>query len=79
MVSDLYDAADDQYTYVSGDTNANSRFDFGETWHYTGMIPWDTTWDPGTSRVVTLVLYANDTTGAGQFLEQTGPDVTLTR
>lgn len=79
MVSDLYDPASDQYAYASGDTNSNSRLDLGETWHYTGMIPWDTTWDPSTSRVVTLVLWANDTTGAGQFLEQTGPDITLTR
>jgi hypothetical protein len=79
MVSDLYDAASDQYTYASGDINANSRLDLGETWHYTGLIPWNIDWDPSTTRVVTLVLFANDTTGAGQFLELTGPDVTLTR
>ena len=31
-------AASDQYTYVSGDTNANARFDLGEVWHYPGVL-----------------------------------------
>lgn len=76
-VTDPEDPASDFYSYVSGDTNGNGRLDDSETWAYRGVVPWYD-WETADPRTRTLEVRANDTTGAGAFVELTDP-VTLTR
>lgn len=70
-------SADDTFQYSSGDVNGNRRLDDDEVWHYSGAVPWYD-YEPGTSRVRTVVITANDTTGAQPF-EDGRVAMTLTR
>lgn len=74
--SDREDPATDWYYYVAGDTNGDNILDIGETWSYTAKFDWGP-WEPGTVRTRTVLVYANDTTGAGAWKETEVP-VTLT-
>lgn len=76
-VTSIEDPASDFFSYVSGDTNGNGVLDSNETWAYRGVVTWYD-WETANPRTRTLQVWANDTTGAGAFVELTQP-VTLTR
>lgn len=66
--TDREDPASDIYGYVSGDVNGNSVLDIGESWSYESYFGWYE-WEPGNVRTRTIQMGANDTTGAGAFIE----------
>ena len=68
--------ADDGFDYAGGDTNSNGKLDLGETWHYAGISPWYD--DTATTMSRTIIIKANDSTGAGAWQETTVP-FTVTR
>jgi hypothetical protein len=70
-------SAMDSFEYVSGDDNSNDVLDMGESWSYASFVPWYD-WEPGSERSRTVVMLANDTTGAGAFVE-TELGIALTR
>lgn len=74
---DLEDPASYEYSYVGGDVNGNNILDIDEKWSYQAIIDWNS-WEPPTLRTRTVLIYANDTTGAGEWMETFVP-VTLTR
>lgn len=68
--------ADDGFDFTGGDSNGNAKLDLGETWHYAGIAPW---WDDTTLTMSrTIIIKANDSTGAGAWQEATLP-FTVTR
>lgn len=71
------DLATDFFSYVSGDTNSNGVLDPGETWSYSGHAIWGE-WEPANARTRTVVVKANDKTGAGAWTELEAP-MALTR
>lgn len=75
--SDREDPASDYYYYVGGDANGDNVLDIGESWSYTGSFDWGP-WEPGTVRTRTVLVYANDASGAGAWIDAEVP-VTLTR
>ncbi|MBT2523220.1 cutinase family protein [Arthrobacter sp. ISL-28] len=75
--SDREDPATDFYSYTGGDANGNNLLDVGEAWSYWAKFDWGP-WEPGTVRTRTVLVSANDTTGAGAWTELELP-VTLTR
>ncbi|MFJ5695101.1 cutinase family protein [Arthrobacter sp. NPDC093125] len=76
-LSSREDPATDYFYYLSGDTNGDNDLDVGETWSYRADIDW-IWWEPDTVRTRTILVFANDTTGAGAWTELQVP-VTLTR
>lgn len=76
-LSDREDPASDYYSYVGGDANENDSLDVGEVWSYWGRFDWGP-WEPITVRTRTILVAANDTTGAGAWTETEVP-VTLAR
>lgn len=77
IFTDREDSATDYYQYTSGDSNGNGLLDTGESWSYTARIRWDY-WEPSNVRTRTVLIKANDTTGAGAWIEIELP-VTLSR
>jgi hypothetical protein len=67
--TDKEDPASDSYEYTGGDTNANNVLDIGEKWQYRAFyLDWRAS-EPGNSRTRTLLVRANDTTGAGSWID----------
>jgi hypothetical protein len=77
VLTDREDPASDYYSYTGGDANGNGTLDVGESWSYRATFEWGP-WEPGTERTRTLLVQANDTTGAGAWTETEVP-ITLTR
>lgn len=77
VFTDREDPATDYYEYVSGDHNGNDILDLGESWSYRAFFAWGE-WEPGNVRTRTVVVTANDKTGAGAF-EEAEFGITLTR
>ncbi|MFJ4261365.1 chromosome condensation regulator RCC1 [Paenarthrobacter nicotinovorans] len=67
--TDKEDPASDFYEYTGGDANANNLLDIGEKWQYRAFYLNWTEWEPGNTRTRTLLIHANDTTGAGPWID----------
>ncbi|WP_370629248.1 S-layer homology domain-containing protein [Paenarthrobacter nitroguajacolicus] len=68
-LTDKEDPASDFYAYTGGDSNANNVLDIGEKWQYRAFyLDWRAT-EPGNSRTRTILVRANDTTGAGSWID----------
>ena len=63
------DPATDSFSYLSGDSNSNSKLDSGEIWTYQGQLFWLDTGESDTHRTRTIEIYANDDTGAQPWVE----------
>ena len=68
-LTDKEDPASDYYEYTGGDANANNVLDIGEKWQYRAFyLDWRSS-EPGNSRTRTILVRANDTTGAGSWID----------
>jgi hypothetical protein len=72
------DPASDGFWLDSGDADSDGVLDFGETWQYVGAVYW---WpeDPTVTKTRTVQVFANDKTGAREFLETESPEFTVSR
>lgn len=75
-LTDREDPASDYFDYISGDSNGNNRLDTGERWAYRGPIEWRVANE--SVMVRTILVRANDTTGAGSWIDAEAT-VTMTR
>lgn len=64
----LEDPASDFFYRTSGDTDSDDILDSGESWIYEGRVTWPFGQPPGQVER-TLLVYANDLTGASEWLE----------